>query len=311
MHQGQSRDAHQETHPLPTLQQIDAQMHRAMAATRAKGIAIAVIDKGQVAYVRSYGSRNAAGAPLELDSIMYGASLTKTAFAYLVLQLVDRGILDLDRSIAQYLPKPLPDYNDPEIGERYARWSDLVGDDRWRKLTPRLLLNHASGFSNFGFLETDGKLKFHFDPGTRYSYSGDGIILLQFVLEKGLGLNVGEEMQKGIFDALGMKNTSLIWRRDFNGRTADGWSIDGKAVPHDDRSKVRAAGSMDTTISDIARLAAALARGDLVSSAARELSNGSPIGTENPLARRRNRTNRWTRAAGAPLATSLARRSVL
>src|SRR6185295_7208662 len=176
---------------------------RAMAATRAKGIAIAVIDKGQVAHVRSYGSRNAAGDPLELDSIMYGASLTKTTFAYFVLQLVDRGLLDLDRSIADYLPKPLPDYNDPEIGVRYARWSDLAGDDRWKKLTPRLLLNHASGFHNFGFLEPDGKLKFHFDPGTRYSYSGDGIILLQFVLEKGLGLNVGEEMQKRIFDPLG------------------------------------------------------------------------------------------------------------
>ena len=241
-----------------------------MAATGAKGIAIAVIDKGQVAHVLSYGSRNAAGDPLELDSIMYGASLTKTAFAYLVLQLVDRGVLDLDRSIARYLPKPLPDYKDPDIAVRYARWSDLAGDDRWRKLTPRMLLNHASGFSNFGFLEPDGKLKFHFDPGTRYSYSGDGIILLQFVLEKGLGLNVGEEMQKGVFDPLGMKNTSLIWRNDFSRRTADGWTIDGKTVPHDDRSKVRAAGSMDTTISDISRLAAAIARGDLVSAAARE-----------------------------------------
>ena len=270
LHQRQSRDAHQDTHPLPTRQQIDAEVHRMMAATRAKGIAIAVIDKGQVAHVLSYGSRNAAGDSAGTRQHHVWCVLTKTAFAYLVLQLVDRGKLDLDRSIAQYLPKPLPDYRDPEIAVRYARWSDLAGDDRWKKLTPRMLLNHASGFSNFGFLEPDGKLKFHFDPGTRYSYSGDGIILLQFVLEKGLGLNVGEEMQKGIFDPLGMKNTSLIWRNDFSGRTADGWTIDGKTVPHDDRSKVRAAGSMDTTISDITRLAAAIARGDLVSAAARE-----------------------------------------
>lgn len=269
MHQRQSGDANQDTHPLPTRQQIDAEVHRMMAATRGKGIAIAVIDKGQVAHVLSYGSRNAAGDPLKLDSIMYGASLTKTTFAYFVLQLVDRGKLELDKSIAHYLPKPLPDYRDAEIAQLYARWSDLAGDDRWRKLTPRMLLNHASGFSNFGFLEPDGKLRFHFDPGTRYSYSGDGIILLQFVLEKGLGLNVGQEMQKGIFDPLGMKNTSLIWRNDFSGRTADGWTIDGKTVPHDDRSKVRAAGSMDTTISDISLLAAAIARGDLVSTAAR------------------------------------------
>jgi len=39
-----------------------------------------------------------------------------------------------------------------------------------------------------------------FDPGTRYAYSGDGIILLQFVLERGLGLDVRAEMQRRVFD---------------------------------------------------------------------------------------------------------------
>ena len=58
-----------------------------MAATGAKGIAIGVVDKGQVVQILKLRSRNAAGDPLELDSIMYGASLTKTAFAYYVLQL--------------------------------------------------------------------------------------------------------------------------------------------------------------------------------------------------------------------------------
>jgi CubicO group peptidase (beta-lactamase class C family) len=155
------------------------------------------------------------------------------------------------------------------VEDHYARWSDLAGDDRWKQLTPRMLLNHASGFANFGFLEPDGKLRFHFDPGTRYSYSGDGIILLQFVLEKGLGLDVGEEMRRRVFQPLGMTHSSLIWRDAFGGHTADGWTIDGKPVPHDERSAVRAAGSMDTTIADMSRLAAAIARGDLISPAAR------------------------------------------
>lgn len=258
------------TRPLPSRQQIDAEVQRMMAETGTKGFALAVIDKGHVAHALTYGSRNASGNPLTPESIMYGASLTKSAFAFFVLQLVEAGKLDLDKSIAQYLPKPLPEYNDADTANRYARWSDLAGDDRWKKLTPRMLLNHASGFHNFGFMEPDGKLKFHFEPGTRYSYSGDGIILLQFVIEKGLGINVGAEMQKGIFEPLGMKNTSLIWRDDFKGRTADGWTLDGKPVPHDDRSKVRAAGSMDTAIGDVARLAAAMVRGDLISPRSRE-----------------------------------------
>ena len=266
---GCASNRHQRT-SLPSQTEVDNVVRLMMQDTGAKGFALAVVDDGQVSQVGVYGHRNAAGAPLENDSIMYGASLTKMAFAYMVLQLVDEDILDLDRPISEYLPQPLPAYTGADMEKRYARWSDLAGDDRWKALTPRILLTHASGFSNFGFLEPDGKLRFHFDPGSRYSYSGDGIILLQFVLEKGLGLDVGKEMRTRIFQPLGMYDTSLIWRDDFAGRVADGWTAEGKSVPHDDRSKVRAAGSMDTTIADMARLVAAISRGDLLSAEARE-----------------------------------------
>ena len=60
--------------------------------------------------------------------------------------------------------------------------------------TPRHVLNHATGFANFAVLEPDGKLRFHFDPGSNYGYSGEGISLLQFGVEKGLGLSVEAEL---------------------------------------------------------------------------------------------------------------------
>lgn len=244
-----------------------------MAATGARGLALAVIDDGRVIFVNAYGHRNAAGDPLQPDTIMYGASLTKAAFGYMVMQLVDEGVIDLDASIEHYLPRPLPDYTDPAVEDLYARWSDLAGDERWRRLTARILLNHGSGFANFGFLEPDGKLRFHFDPGARYSYSGDGIVLLQFVLEQGLGLDVGREMQRRVFDRFAMANTSMMWRADFAANLADGWSLDGATEPHDERSAVRASGSMDTSIADMARLAAAYVRGEgLSASARRELA---------------------------------------
>ena len=66
-----------------------------------------------------------------------------------------------------------------------------------------------------------------------------------------------------------MTRTSLIWRPDFAGNLADGWNDQGKAEAHDERSKVRAAGSMDTTITDLAKFAAALVRGDGRSAASR------------------------------------------
>lgn len=244
---------------VPTEAALDAEIVRAMAATRAKGLAVAVIDDGRIVHVRSHGVRNAAGDPLDTGTVMYGASLTKTAFAYLVMQLVEAGTLELDRSIADYLPKPLPDY---PTEDRYAPWQDLAGDERWRSITPRILLTHSAGFANFAFLEPDGKLRMHFDPGARYAYSGDGMILLQFVLERGLGLDVGAEMQKRVFDRFDMSDTSMMWRPDFAGNLADGWRDDGSIEAHDERSKVRAAGSMDTTIADMAKLAAGLVRGE-------------------------------------------------
>lgn len=230
-----------------------------MAKTGAQGLAIAVVENGTVTQVRTWGKRNARGEPLTPATVMYAASLTKAVFAYTVMQLVEEGKLDLDISIAAYLPKPLPEYTGEE--KKYAAWQHLSGDERWRKLTPRILLTHSAGFANFGFLEPDGKLKFHFEPGARYAYSGDGMILLQFVIERGLGLDVGKEMQKRVFDRFGMKQSSMTWRPDFAINLADGWKEDGAVEPHDERSKTRAAGSMDTTITDFASFAAAYVRG--------------------------------------------------
>lgn len=253
--------------PVPIPEPLDAHIRLGMARTQTQGLALAIVEGGKVSTVQTWGIRNAKSDPLTPQTVMYGASLTKAVFAYTVMQLVDEGRIDLDVSIAQYLPKPLPEYADE--GRKYAAWQHLAGDDRWRKLTPRILLTHSAGFSNFGFLEPDGTLKFHFDPGARYAYSGDGLILLQFVLERGLGLDVGKEMQRRVFERFAMPNTSMMWRADFANNLADGWKADGGTEPHDERSKTRAAGSMDTTIADFANFAAAYVRGEGLSAASR------------------------------------------
>ncbi len=246
------------TPPVANAETVATAARAAMARTGAKGLAIAVIDDGRVASVQTFGARNAAGAPLTPRTIMYGASLTKTVFAWLVMQLVEEGRVDLDKPIATMLAKPLPEYGN---SDRYGNWGDLSGDPRWRTITPRMVLTHSTGFANFADDEPDGKLRIRFDPGARYSYSGEGVMLLQFGLEQGLGLDVQAELERRLFAPLGMNDTSLIWRPAFAADLADGWKADGSVEPHDERSKVRAAGSMDTTIADLAKFAAALVRG--------------------------------------------------
>jgi CubicO group peptidase (beta-lactamase class C family) len=252
--------------PMPDKEAIAKTARQAMMATGARGLAIAVIDKGKVRSVQAFGERNAKGDPLTPQTIMYGASLTKAVFAYSVLRLVDEGKVDLDKPVAALLAKPLPDYGNLDA---YGNWGDLADDDRWRTITPRMALGHSTGFANFHFLEPDEKLRIHFDPGSRYGYSGEGIMLLQFGIEKGLGLDAGKEIQRLVFDPLNMPDSSLIWRPDFAANLADGWELDGKAVPHDERGRVRAAGSMDTTITDLANFAAALVSGQGLSKASR------------------------------------------
>ncbi|WP_137171487.1 serine hydrolase [Massilia sp. HP4] len=247
------------TSPAPVRGFADRDIEALMARGKVVGLALAVIDDGQVTRVSAYGKRNLErDLPLLPDTVMYGASLTKTAFAYMLLQLASEGRLDLDAPLTKLLPKPLPDYR---LGER-RDFSDLAGDARWRQLTPRILLTHAGGFANFRWLEPDEKLRFHFTPGERYAYSAEGMYILQLIVEQGQGLDAGREMQVRVFDRLGMRNTSMQWRPDFAANLADGYTLEGRMEPHDQRSAVTAAGSMDTTIADQARMWAAIVRGD-------------------------------------------------
>ena len=198
---------------------LEARIEALMAREQVVGMAVAVVERGEITHLGAYGYRNRENAlPLETDTILYGASLTKAAFAYMLLQLVDEGRLDLDRPIGEYLARPLPELED---------YTDLAGDERWRLLTPRILLLHTSGLANMRWLENDRRLRFHFTPGAHYAYSNEGIWILQIVLEQGLLLDVGAEMQRRVFDRFGMTRTAMQWRADFSGNLADGYAMDG------------------------------------------------------------------------------------
>lgn len=247
-----------ESPPVSGSDTIAALARETMEASGAKGLAIAVIDGGEVRSVQTFGIRNAKGEPLTPQTIMYGASLTKAVFGYWTAMQAERGRIDLDAPLAARLARPLPEYGNLDA---YGNWGDLAGDDRWRRITARHVLNHATGFANFSFLEPDGKLRFHFDPGSRYGYSGEGIMLLQFAFEANEGPSVGEGVAADLFAPLGLADVGLMWRPEFAANLADGWTGSGEIAPHDERSRVRMAGSMDVSVQAMAELAAAMVRG--------------------------------------------------
>ena len=267
---------------------VDTLVQSLMKDEQVPGLGLALIHDGKVRYRKAYGLRDiAASQPLTPDTILYGASLTKATFAYFVMQLVDEGRLELDRPIATYLPKPLPDY---------PRYADLRDDERWRRLTFRILLSHTTGFANFRGVEPDKRLRFHHDPGTRYGYSGEGILLAQFVIEEGLHLDVAAEMQRRIFTPLGMTRSSMVWREDFANNLAQDYREDGSPYRHKRWQAAGAPGSLDTTLADWSTFLAAVVSGKGLSEKARADMIGRSVEIDSPTqfpTLQEQRTDQW------------------
>jgi len=241
--------------------EIDSTVERLMQVGQVPGLALALISNGEVSYLGAYGFADVEKArALQTDTVMYGASLTKAAFSYMVMTLVDEGLVDLDRPISEYLPRPLDQYED---------YVDLANDPRWQVWTLKTLLSHSAGLPNWRWFSESKTLEIIFEPGSRYAYSGEGFQVAQLTLEEGLGLDVNALMQERVFERFGMRRTSMLWREDFRPNFARGFDEEGKNLGHNMRQSVRAAGSMDTTIADFSVFLAGVLRGDGLTKASR------------------------------------------
>lgn len=247
-----------------TAAQIDEAATRLLAAGKVTAVGLAILTDGKIAYLKAYGIRDKEkNLALTADSVMSAASFTKVAFAYLVMQLVDQGVLNLDKPVYEYLPKPLPEYDD---------YKDLAGDARYKKITARMLLSHTSGLPNWRwFADDDKKLRFYFEPGARFAYSGEGIDLLQLTVESATSKGLKELMEMRVFRPLRMRRTSMVWEARFEEDYANGYDEDGKSLGPQRRKRADAAGSMQTTISDFAKLAQAVMNGTGLRGETREL----------------------------------------
>lgn len=243
-------------------QEVDRIVADLMRKAHVPGLALAVLNHSEIVYLKAFGLRSVErNEPLSVNSVMCGASLTKAAFAYMVMQLVDEKLIDLDKPVTEYLSKPLA---------KFPKYADLASDERYKQITARMLLSHSAGFPNFRFLNENGKLDIKFEPGTRYAYSGEGINLLGFVVEQITGQSVADLMRTRVFERFGMVRTSLSWEPRFAVDYADGYDAQGKLIAHSRRVNPRAAGSMDTTVSDYAKFLRGVLRGAGIKAASRE-----------------------------------------
>jgi CubicO group peptidase (beta-lactamase class C family) len=242
---------------------------KTLEAAHVTGAQIVVLNQGRVVWSAAFGWRRRDPLlPMDRETTTWAASLTKSVFATYVMQLVERGEFQLDVPVARQLPQPLDAYDTYRImgpNETYrTAASELVLDPAWQTVTPRMLLAHTSGLANFAFLEPDKKMHLHFKPGTRYLYSGEGINLVQFVIEQKKGRPLDQLMQEMLFTPLGMAHTGLIYRTEFAANVADRYDADEHFLAKTQRFPARAAGSMTTSAEDLGRFAGALFAGKLL-----------------------------------------------
>jgi CubicO group peptidase (beta-lactamase class C family) len=237
-----------------SIQSVDHLIAGLMDSAKVTGLCIGIIKENKPFYTKGFGYRIEEKNLLnDTSTCFYAASLSKAVFAYLVMQLVEEGKINLDTPIAKYLPKPLPEYDN---------YGDLAEDPRWKQITPAMCLSHTTGFPNWRQLNPHGnnKLEIFFSPGSRFAYSGEGFNLLQLVVETMTGLKLEELARERVFVPLGMTRTGYIWHPDFENNYALGYDEKGGSLKKRRRTNASAAGSMETTISDYTRFMAAVMR---------------------------------------------------
>lgn len=234
---------------------IDQKVKQLMEGANVQGLNLAILNNNKVAYIKSYGYRNKPqNTLLDTASIVYGASLSKAVFGYLVMKLVDEGTIDLDKPLNQYLKKPIAEYE---------YFSDLKNDDRCNLITARMCLSHTTGLPNVRWfdptgtdpeLDTLGVIKIYFTPGSKYAYSGEGFKLLQLAIEEITGKNIDSLAVEKVFNPMGMTRTGYIWHESFgDNNVAVGHASNGGIDLKRKRTVPVAGGSMVTTLADYAR----------------------------------------------------------
>ena len=208
---------------------LEKEIPRLMEKADIPGLSIAVIRNGEIFWSGAFGVRSReTNEPLDENTIFEAASLTKTITAVAALKLVERGELDLDKALAEYLPYP-----------------KLSGDERYKKITARHVLTHTTGLPNWGN-------KLIREPGKLYAYSGEGFLYLGRTIEKITGMSLEEFAKKEIFEPLGMPRTSYVWNDIYAENGASGHDRHGFANQKRKRTEPNGGASLLTTALDYA-----------------------------------------------------------
>src|SRR6476619_5341857 len=252
---------------------VDSVANAAVAERRTAGVSVAVVKNGRTILSKGYGFADLENdVPATPETVYRIGSITKQFTSAAIMRLMEQGKLSLDDTLQKFLP------NFPTQGNR---------------VTVRHLLNHTSGIKSYTSLGpkwgrvvrldlTPDSLvalfanePFDFKPGDAWRYDNSGYFLLGMIVEKVSGKPYGQYLQDEFFTPLGLKSTVYCDQAPLIKHRAQGYAPrpDGRFINAEPLSMTQpyAAGSLCSTVSDLAAWTLALSSGKVVSPASYKL----------------------------------------
>ncbi|MEL6538448.1 MAG: serine hydrolase domain-containing protein, partial [Bacteroidota bacterium] len=234
------------------------------------GMALAFFEKGELVYSQGLGMADvASGKPVTLQTGFNIGSISKLFTAWGVMKLVEKGRIDLDAPISQYV----------------SQWQLPASEYDLNKVTVRALLSHTAGLSVHGYpgfppgtelpslaASLDGEngpvranepVEVILEPQTEFKYSGGGYTLLQLMIEEQTGMSFQRYMDQEVFSPLKLRNTSFHLTRKTLKGSAQGYDEEGQPIPLV-RFTAQAAAGLHTTLQDMIRFTQASFEGNSV-----------------------------------------------
>jgi len=214
-----------------------AHMDASLKKHKAAAVGITIIKRGEITWTGTFGEQ-APGVAATSATMFNVASLAKPVTAEVAMRLISAGKISLDESMT-------------------GTWidADIANDPRHKKLTPRLLLSHQTGFPNWRFQNKDKKLAFTAEPASGFTYSGEGYEYLRRFMEKKTGKSFEVLVAETVFTPVGMSNASFSERSWMVGRYAMPMNRDGEFKPADlaREGMANAADNLFVTTNDYAK----------------------------------------------------------
>jgi CubicO group peptidase (beta-lactamase class C family) len=234
---------------------VETLIPKVMRETSVPGCSVVLIRDAKIYWRRGFGVRDAeTRQPVDDGTIFEAASASKPVFAYVVIKLAEKGVIDLDAPLTKY------------TNQRY-----VANDPRLDLITARHVLMHATGFPNWR--SADDPMAINFMPGSRFGYSGEAYSYLQSVIAQLTGhvdssrcgefesgvrfcaTDIADFMQKRLLRPFHMDSSSYVWTEQLAKNLARPHGEHGEPQPFHkpgalDASRYAAAGGLMTTPTD-------------------------------------------------------------